>query len=143
MKQISRLVVAPLILVLVLVGCGKKATKPNLNLTPGAKAEQALCDVESKVLGIVKDVSSGTVNSQNDVASRLGSLKSDLDTSANEFEQHNQADLAGKVRDVSSAVAKLQDAVTSSNTAGIVTAAATIATAIQGLPVCPGVTPSP
>ncbi len=141
--KISRFLIAPVLVTLVLVGCGKKATKPNLNLTPGAKAEQALCGVESKVLGVVTDVSSGTITSEADVVSRLGTLKSDLDTSAKDFEAHDQADLAANIRDLSAAVGKLQDAVTSSNAAGIVTAAATIAAAVKALPICAGVTASP
>ncbi len=144
MKRTSPLLTLALAATLVLAGCGK-SHKTVTQLSPSQlfqQEQQQLCGVESKVLGVVNDVASGTVSSQADVSTKLTDLKSQLDDASHSFQKHSFNDLASKVGDLSSAVAKLQTAVTGSDTAGIVAAAAAAASAVAALPGCPGVTPS-
>jgi hypothetical protein len=139
MRKRPRFLAVAVAAILVLAGCskGNKSTSPQFKA-----ATHRLCSTESKVLGVVSDVSSGAISSQSDAISKLKDLQSVLSTASKHFTSHGFADLGSKVKDLSSAVSQLEKAVSGSDSAGIVTAAATIASAIAALPGCPGVTPS-
>jgi ABC-type glycerol-3-phosphate transport system substrate-binding protein len=144
MKQRTRLLALAVAGLVVLAGChrgGNNAT----TLSPSQllqKANQQLCGVESDVLGVVGDVSSGTITSTADVSTKLGDLKTQLDDAAASFKKHGFGNLSKKVTTLSSAVGKLESAITAGSTPGIVAAATTIANAVAALPGCPGATPS-
>jgi X-X-X-Leu-X-X-Gly heptad repeat protein len=143
MIRTARLLAVATMGVVVLVGCGKSHTPTTASPSQlFREASQQLCGVESNVLGIVNDVSSGAVSSQSDAAKKLGDLQTQLGEAQHSFQKHGFKDLASKVGALSSGVQKLEAAVSGGNTAGIVTAAAAIANAIQALPGCSGVTPS-
>jgi len=143
MKQRSRLSALAVVSLLVLAGCHKGHSPTTLSPSQlFREANQQLCGVESDVLGVVNDVSTGTVTSTGDVSTKLGNLKTQLDDAAGSFKKHGVNDLAAKVTSLSSGVSKLETAVSGGSTAGIVAAAATVASALAALPGCPGVTPS-
>jgi hypothetical protein len=126
-----------------LTACHRGGSTANPSLSQLFKrASQRLCGVESDVMAVVSKVSSGAISSKSDVAAELGKLKKQLDVQAAAFKKHGFSDLSAKVSKLSSAIGKLQDAVSSGSTTGMVAGATAIASAIAALPACPSVSPS-
>jgi len=144
MSRTGRFLAVATAAVLVLAGCSKGHNASTLSPSQlFQKANQQLCGVESKVSSLVSDVSSGTISSTSDISNQLGSLQTQLDDAANSFKKHGFNSLSSNIKTLSAGVGQLKTAVTGSDTAGIVAAAATIASALTALPACPGGSPSP